>query len=228
MKASLQDRISEQLSTRAALKQGVFDTTLASFGELKEVLQTFPDRFNPGLVDKDERLLLQYEEVGAHVAKLKVAGDVLVFFMHTNAFMFDREHKVWEQDYAKENMARAYTGVINIYNFLYDSFRYGRPDDLGYMVARVFVNREKAFFVEGKRQRSMGVSGFGKAELDGDNWRKIVETAMLYSLEFDLLVPPYDNMSVLTMAQLSEEIMQSRQRTGKRLGFLFNSDDVRQ
>src|SRR5690554_4784565 len=196
MKASLQDRISEQLSTRAALKQGVFDTTLASFGELKEVLQTFPDRFNPGLVDKDERLLLQYEEVGAHVAKLKLAG--------------------------------AYTGVINIYKFLYDSFRYGRPDDLGYMVARVFVNREKAFFVEGKRQRSMGVSGFGKAELDGDNWRKIVETAMLYSLEFDLLVPPYDNMSVLTMAQLSEEIMQSRQRTGKRLGFVFNSDDVRQ
>ncbi len=228
MKKSLQDKISEQLMTRAALKQGVFDTTLSAFDQLKEVLKGLPEVFNPQLVDKDARLQLQYEEVGNFVAKLKVAGDVLVFFMHTNAFMFDREHKIWEQPYAKENMARCYTGVINIYNFLFDSFRYGRPDDLGYIVARVFVNRENAFFVEGKRQRTMGVSGFGANTLDADNWQKIVETAMLYSLEFDLLVPPYENMSMLTMAQLNEEIMQSRMRTGKRLGFVFNSDDVKQ
>jgi hypothetical protein len=228
MKPTQGDKILHQLSTRATLKQGVFDSTLESFSELKEVLKEFPDYYNPQLSEMDQRLLLQYEEVGSFVAKLKVAGDVLVFFMHTNAFMFDREHKVWEQDYAKDNAARCYSGVINIYNFLYDSFRYSRQEDLGYLVARVFVNREKCFFVEGKRQRSMGVSGFGKAQLNSEMWHRIVETSMLYSLEFDLLVPPYENMSVLTMAQMNEEIMQSRIRTGKRLGFIYNADDVKQ
>ncbi len=228
MKLSLEDKILQQLKTRATLKQGVFDTTLNVFNELREVLASLPEHFNGKLVDSDERIQLQYEEVGSFVAKLKVAGDVLVFFMHTNAFMFDRDHKVWEQPYVKENAARCYSGVINIYNFLYDSFRYGRQDDLGYLVARVFVNRERAFFVEGKRQRTMGVSGFGQQVLNKESLERIVETAMLYSLEFDLLVPPYENMSVLTMAQMNEEILKSRMRTGKRLGFIFNADDVKQ
>ena len=228
MTLSTKDKIFEQLTTKTVLKQSVFDTTLEAFKELKEVLKEFPDLFNAKLAEKDERLLLQYEDVGNFVAKLKVAGDVLVFFMHTNAFMFDRDHKVWEQPYAREDASRGYTGVINIYNFLYDSFRYSRADDLGYMVARVFVNGERSFFVEGKRQRTMGVGGFGKSKIDPENWRKIVETAILYSLEFDLLVPPYENMNILTMAQLDDEIMQSRMRTGKRLGFVFNSDDVKQ
>ncbi|TCO07632.1 hypothetical protein [Natronoflexus pectinivorans] len=224
----MEKRIVELLRTRASLKQGVFDTTLDTFNILKEALRDLPSHYNSQIAEQDSRLFLEYEEVGNFVAKLKIAGDVLVFFMHTNAFMFDRDHKVWNNAYVKENGARCYTGVINIYNFLYDSFRYSRMEDYGYMVARVFVNRERSFFVEGKRQRSMGLSNFGKSKLDKDNILKIVETAMHYSLEFDLLVPPYENMNVITMAQMNEEIFQSRQRTGKRLGFIFKSDDVQQ
>ncbi|ASB48133.1 hypothetical protein [Alkalitalea saponilacus] len=224
----MEKRIVELLRTRASLKQGVFDTTLDTFNTLKEVLRDLPSLYNSQIAEQDSRLFLEYEEVGNFVAKLKIAGDVLVFFMHTNAFMFDRDHKVWNNAHVKENAARCYTGVINIYNFLYDSFRYSRMEDYGYMVARVFVNRERSFFVEGKRQRSMGLSNFGKSKLDKDNILKIVETAMHYSLEFDLLVPPYENMNVITMAQMNEEIFQSRQRTGKRLGFIFKSDDVQQ
>lgn len=228
MKNSPQDLILHQLKTRALLKQKVFDVTKFAFGELKEVLSKMPAIFNPYLEDSDERLKIEYADLGQFVAKLKIAGDVLVFNMHTNAFQFDREHKVWELPYVKENGARCYCGVINIYNFLFDSFRYNRQDDLGYLVARVFVNGEGHFFVEGKRQRSMGLSGFETSVISREALLRIVETAMLYSLEFDLLVPPYDNMKIVSLAQMNEEIMQSRMRTGKRLGFVFNSDDVNQ
>ncbi len=95
-------------------------------------------------------------------------------------------------------------------------------------MARVFVNGEGHFFVEGKRQRSMGLSGFETSVISREALLRIVETAMLYSLEFDLLVPPYDNMKIVSLAHMNEEIMQSRMRTGKRLGFVFNSDDVNQ
>ena len=226
MTHSIQKQIVEQLRTRVALKHKVFDKTVESFKELKEVLSGMPAKFNPELADNDIRINLEYQDVAGYVAKLKVGGDILVFNMHTNAFHFDRDHKVWELPYAKDDMSRTYCGVINIYNFLYDSFRYGRNDDLGYLVARVFLNHEGHFFVEGKRQRTMGVSSFGKTMLNKMEWTCIVETAMLYSLEFDLLVPPYDNMKIISLAQMNEEIVQSRLRTGKRLGFVFNSDDV--
>jgi hypothetical protein len=42
-----------------------------------------------------------------------------------------------------------YFGVVNVYNFLSDSFRYNRERDLGYLVARIFLNKEGHFFVQG-------------------------------------------------------------------------------
>lgn len=228
MKNSPQDLILHQLKTRALLKQKVFDITQFAFGELKEVLSMMPEIFNPALEESDDRLKLEFFDLGQFVVRLKMAGDVLVFNMHTNAFQFDRDHKVWELPYVKENGARTYCGVINIFNFLNDSFRYNRMDDLGYLVARIFINGEGHFFVEGKRQRSMGLSGFGTSVMNREAWLRIIETAMLYSLEFDLLVPPYDNVKIISLAQMNEEIMLSKMRTGKRLGFVFNSDDVNQ
>ncbi len=49
---------------------------------------------------------------------------------------------------------------------------------------------------------------------------------MGYALEFDLLVPPYENVKIATVRQLSEKMNISQLKTGKRLGFQFNSDDV--
>lgn len=228
MKNSPHDLILQQLKTKAILKQKVFDVTSYTFSELKEVLSKIPGDFNPEIENVDGRIKLEYSDMGQFVSRLKIAGDMLVFNMHTNAFQFDRDHKVWELPYIKENGAKSYCGVINIYNFLFDSFRYNRLEDLGYLVARIFINAEGHFFVEGKRQRSMGVSGFGTSIISKETLLRIVETAMLYALEFDLLVPPYDNMKIVSLAQMNEEIMLSRMRTGKRLGFVFNSDDVNQ
>jgi hypothetical protein len=228
MKNSPKDLILHQLKTRSFLKQRVFDATKNTFVHLKEVLTQLPGVFNTDLNSIDYRLKLEFSDLGEFVSKLKVGGDVLVFNMHTNAFQFDRDHKVWELPYIKENGARTYCGVINIYNFLADSFRYNRHDDLGYLVARIFINGEGHFFVEGKRQRSMGLSGFGSSVISKEALLRIVETAMLYALEFDLLVPPYDSMKIVSLAQMNEEIMHSQMRTGKRLGFVFNSDDVNQ
>ncbi len=45
-------------------------------------------------------------------------------------------------------------------------------------------------------------------------------------MEFDLLVPPYDQIKIASVAQMHQKIANSRLQTGKRLGFRFNSDDV--
>ena len=155
-----------------------------------------------------------------------MGGDVLVFQMNTNAFEFDRDHEIWKNEYVKENLAKTYCGVINIFNFLHDSFRYNRMNDLGYLIARVFINVEGHYFVEGKRQRGTGINHFGTSVVNDNSLRKIAETAILYSLEFDLLVPPYDEVKIITMEEMAGEIMNSKFKVGKRLGFRYNSDDV--
>ena len=66
--------------------------------------------------------------------------------MHTNTFSFDKSHQIWNSSYVKEDEYKAYCGVINVYNFLSDSFKYNRANDLGYMIGRLFINKEKHFF----------------------------------------------------------------------------------
>ena len=49
---------------------------------------------------------------------------------------------------------------------------------------------------------------------------------MLYSMSFDLLVPPYDLVKVASVDQINAKIESSRMQTGKRMGYRYNSDDV--
>ena len=61
--------------------------------------------------------------------------------------------------------ANSYCGVINIYTFLSDSFKFNRNADEGYLIGRIFVNRERSYFVEGKHQTSMRAMQFGQREI---------------------------------------------------------------
>ena len=94
------------------------------------------------------------------------------------------------------------------------------------MIARVFINHENQYFVEGKRQMGMIFSNFGSEEISREALKKILYTAIQYSLDFDLLVPPYDNVKIASVGQVEMNIQNSKTVTGKRLGFQFNSDDV--
>ena len=66
----------------------------------------------------------------------------------------------------------------------------------------------------------------GSEEISKQSLQIIISTAIQYSLEFDLLVPPYDTVKIATVGQAEAKIQHSRVMTGKRLGFQFNSDDV--
>ena len=225
-RTKIRDSILATLRDKSVAKQNIYNTTRAEFDQLKTVLIYLADEYNSHLNDCQE-ISLQIIDNGSYVVQLKVAGDMLVFVMHTNVFQFDRDHEVWKQPYIVENPMRSYSGVVSIYNFLSDSFRYDREEDPGYLIARVFINQERAFFVEGKRQRRMSVNHFGMATIDADAWQKIVETAIRYAINFDLLVPPYEAVNIITLNQMKDEIMNSKIKTGKRLGFQYNSDDVK-
>lgn len=217
----------EGMIVKTNLKQEVYRKTISSFALLKEVLREIADDYREKLKGKvDDNVLPVFLEKGIFEAEFKIGGDLLIFSMHSNVFLFNRDHPIWQLDYVKSNPMNSYCGVFSIYNFLSDSFKYNRFEDLGYLIARIFVNRENHFFVEGKRQAGEIVKDFGSDELTKENMKTIIEIAIQYAIDFDLLVPPYDQVKIVTVEQMHAEINHSRIQTGKRLGFKFNSDDV--
>ncbi|MBN2523594.1 MAG: hypothetical protein JXB24_09990 [Bacteroidales bacterium] len=218
--------IVDTLKEKSVLKQRVYDNTLEWYNILKDVLNSFTKEVNITLGNIDPRIRMEYTDRSTYDAQLRVAGDILLFSMHSNIFQFDREHPAWKTPYIQKNKYNAYSGIINIYNFLADSFRYSRLDDLGYLIARIFINHENQYFVEGKRQMAMLFTNYGNEAISRSSLHTIIATAIQYSLEFDLLVPPYDAVKIATVGQMESKIQNSRLITGKRLGFQFNSDDV--
>lgn len=214
------------LLEKSGMKQEVYDKTFETFCHIKTVLHELSTELNSDLKSNEKRIRLEFRDRGKFEAEIRVAGDILIFSMHSNVFEFDRDHSVWKLPYVQANKLNSYCGMINIYNFLTDSFKYNRNEDLGYLIGRIFVNRESHYFVEGKRQMGFLYNNFGQAVISKEAIRKIIETAILYSLEFDLLVPPYDMVKIASVAQMNTKIESSKLQTGKRLGFKFNSDDV--
>ena len=217
----------EALVIKSTVKQKVYTNTKQTFTFLKKVLNQLEKDYQKAILDKvDPAVLPFYKERGPFEAEFKVGGDLLIFSMHSNVFEFDDKHPIWKTKYLEEDPLRSYCGTINIYNFLADSFKYNRMNDLGYLVARIFVNKDNHFFVEGKNQTDETVKDFAIDTISPGIVRRIVETAIQFSIEFDLLVPQYDQVKMATVDQMRRKISHSKMTTGKRLGFTFNADDV--
>ncbi|MCB0429505.1 MAG: hypothetical protein H6585_02485 [Flavobacteriales bacterium] len=221
---SPRDLILETLQAKSSLKLKVYKNTLELFDQLKGVLEEVAKDLSSQMQGIDEEVKVEFRDKGPYEADLRFGGDVLIFNMHSNVFAFDADHSIWKTSYVKEDESRMYCGMINIYNFLKDSFKYQRMGDMGYLIGRLFVNRESHYFVEGKRQLAFLYNDFVNAVLDKEHMRNIIQSAILYALDFDLLTPPYDDVKVLTLQEMQEAINNLNMRTGKRLGFKFQAD----
>lgn len=223
----LRAKIIETFVGKSNLKQKVFDNTFSTFNLLKETLFELAAEMDDELDGKlDRRTRLEYRDRGKFEAQLQIASDLLIFQMHTDVFTFDANHLIWQNAYVRENRENAYCGVINIYNFLSDSFKFNRNADEGYLIGRIFINRENRYFVEGKRQSSLRAINFGKGEISRDALLAILEEAIHYALNFDLLMPPYEDNKRVTVDQFNTKLDNSKFVTGKRLGYDFNVDDI--
>lgn len=223
----LRQKIEETIIRKSTLKQKVFDNTFSIFNELKDTLLEMASEMDDDLEGKlDKRVRLEYRDRGKFEAQLQVASDLLIFQMHTNVFQFEANHVIWENPYVQADPENSYCGVINIYNFLSDSFKFNRNADEGYLIGRIFINRERSFFVEGKRQTSVRAIDFGKREIDRGALIAILETAIHYAIHFDLLLPPYEASKRVTVDQFNTRMDNSKFLTGKRLNYDFNVDDI--
>ncbi len=216
--------IVDTLKSRSVLKRQVYNNTLAAFVSMKKILKYLISNYRKQL-SGEMKNALEFRDRGPFEAEIKVAGDLLIFTMHSNVFSFDRSHPIWKTSYLQKDDDAHFCGIINIYNFLADSFKYNRADDMGYLVGRIFINKDNHFFVEGKRQLGYLYTDFSNSVVDTKSLRDIIQSAILYCIHFDLMVPPFDAMVNVTVQQMQEKMSMSRIATGKRMGFRFYADD---
>ncbi len=226
-KSPLREKILASIINKSTLKQHIFDNAFTTFNELKDVLFEIASELDDDLDGKlDKRVRIEYRDRGKFEAQLQIASDLLIFRMHTDIFEFDSQHPLWQNDYVKEERDNSYCGVIDIYNFLSDSFKFNRSADEGYLIGRIFINREKCYFVEGKRQSILRPAEFGSQKITREALIEIMETAINYAINFDPLMPPYELNKRVTVDQFNTKMDNSKFTTGKRLGYEYNIDDI--
>jgi len=211
--------------SKGGLSKDVTDKTFETLGKLKKVLHQLEGELKRAVESKDARIKIQYKDRGNFEAEIKMADDLLIFIMHTNSFVFEPAHPIWKNSYVSLDPSRGTVGMISIYNFLSDSFKFDRRHDIGHLVGRIFVNREGNIFMEGKRQLGILFNDYSSTKGDEATLRAIAEACISFSLEIDANVPPFEAMKEITVFEAMVNTMQSTVTTSKRLGFKFEGEN---
>ncbi len=213
------EQILKLLKEKSVMKQEVFNNTIAAFELVKKCIEEIAVDLNKETQVIDKRITVATSETSHYATQLKVAGDMLEFFMHTNVFEFDKSHAMFKMGYVKHNEYNSYCGIINVYNFLADSFKFNRLNDLGYLVCRIFVNREMRFFIEAKGSMGVKYSSFSSEPLTKEQLLEIINDLIIYAVTFDLFTPPFDSVREVSVNEMQEKVSSVNLRTGKRLGY---------
>ena len=152
------------LVDKSSTKQKVYKITKRIFTDIQKILADKAIKLNNEVANPD--IDVSYEDSGDFDAKLKFAGETLIFHMHTNIFDFKSSHQIYKTSYVKQDKMRSYCGIINIYNFLSDSLKYNRLNDAGFLIARIFINMDSHFFVEGDKELGFLFNDFTIQKID--------------------------------------------------------------
>lgn len=215
--------IIELLKTKASVKQDVFINTKDAFCFLKETAQSYVAELSKLYRETDSRVVIKVEDINAYEFRIFIGGDILVFHMHTNVFQYPKSHYFWQTSYFKDDTTLSYGGMIHIYNFLADSIQLNRENDLGFLIARIFINRENHFVLEGQKRLNRMFNNLKDQVFDEPNQCKLIECLIQFSMEFELYIPPYKQVQTVSVKQAQDFQRKIKIKTSKRLGFKFGS-----
>lgn len=216
----------KKLIQKGNLKQNIYKNTLEAFETFKKQAIQFQECWEEHFASKNELIRVNINKDIEYEFKLGFSTDTLLFLMHSNIFEFPRAHEVNKLPYVREDTNRSYCGVINIYNFLSDSFKYNRINDSGYLIGRIYINIDNHFLIEGKREIGMIANNFSKNIFDETAAASILDAGINYSIDFDLLTPSYEDIKEISVLDiLQTEIQSTTIKTAKRMGFRFQADE---
>lgn len=197
--------IASLIETKSAIKQQTYRNLCKIFKELEKESRKVVKLINDSLTSKDKDVTLSVTKINDQEFHVKVAGDLLVFLMHTNIIVLDESHGYSKSEYVHENEMRKFLGQINIYNFMADSFKYNRLNDPGYLIARIFINVENQFLVEGERQLNFMFENVSQKPISTTDLNIISQLVISQSIDNDLITSPFPSIRVISLNQKLEK-----------------------
>lgn len=198
------DYITRLLESKSTAKQKTYKHLLAAFNILSEEAARIVEDLKKKAHPEDEDVTVAFNTINAHEFHVKVAGDLLIFVLHTNVVTFDEGHFIMKDTYTRQNEFNRYYGQIMIYNFMADSLKFNRVNDPGYLLARLMVNHENRFFVEGEGQLSFLFNKVSEGPLQREHLNALVKLALAIAIENDLMAMPYPEVRFITLYQKLE------------------------
>ncbi len=218
--------IKQLLENKSTAKQVTYKNLISAFGTLAEESEHVVEELRNQIKLSDEDVIVDFQHVNEHEFQVKLAGDLLVFVLHTNIVTFEESHPAMQLPYCKENDINRYFGQIMIYNFMSDSIRYHRVNDPGYLLARILLNHENRFLVEGEGVLGQIYSSISARALQPVDLKLLVENALTIAIENDLMAPPFPKVRFITLHQKMEKTLELG--AGQKIGFRMKYEDNNQ
>jgi hypothetical protein len=211
------EHIQYLLESKSTAKQVTYKNLLSAFSilskESKRIVNELKKKVKPG----DEDVTVDFKIINEHEFHVKLAGDLLIFVLHTNVVTFSDEHDVMKSTYMQEKEVNRYFGQIMIYNFMSDSVKYNRMNDPGYLIARVLINHESRFLVEGEGQLGLLFSAISEKPISEADLNSMVKFSLTIAIENDLMAPPFPQVQFITLFQKTEKTQELG--AGQKIGF---------
>jgi len=211
------DHIQQLLESKSSAKQVTYKNLLSSFDllakESRRIINELKKRVKPG----DEDVTVDFKNINEHEFHVKLAGDLLVFVLHTNVVTFGDDHPLMKSDYINEKEINRYFGQIMIYNFMSDSIKYNRMNDPGYLLARILINHENRFLVEGEGPLGFLYNTISPSHITESDLNTMVKHSLKIAIENDLMAPPFPDVRFITVYQKNEKTQELG--AGQKIGF---------
>jgi hypothetical protein len=213
------ERAKEVLSTIGVVKQNVYTNSFQVFEDLKGEASSAAEILNTHMVQIDDRIKIRYKDVSKNEFWVQFGGDLLIFSLHTNVFAFDRSHSLYNTQYVLDDHSRSYFSMIEVFNFLNDSVLFNRYRDTGELVARIFVNSDNHFFVEGMGPIGSLYTELSTQQLSSTWMQQIIESCIVSCVQYDLWAPPFQNVRFIPLQAIIEQNGNSPRTLSKRMGY---------
>jgi len=211
------ERIRTMLEYKSTAKQITYKKLLAAFDilakESKRIITELKKKVKPG----DSDVTLDFRKINAHEFQMKAAADMVIFVLHTNIVTFDDAHEIMKDPYIRATELNRYFGQIMIYNFMSDSLEFNRLNDPGYLLARLLINHEGRYIIEGEGKLGLVFSHISDSPITEADLVILVKLALTLAIENDLTALPYPQVKFITLNQKLEKTQELG--AGSKIGF---------
>jgi hypothetical protein len=213
------DAIFEGLKQKSTAKQQIYRNTYEVFGRFKAISRELVQKLSKRITPLDSSVMIEFRDVNDLEFHIKISGDLLIFVMHSNIVSFPDDYDIMKSEYVQADFKRRFFGQIMAYNFMADSIKYNRMNDPGYLLGRLLINIENHFFLEGVEQLELPYMDLAQNQINEDNIKLMVESAMIASVNNDLMAEDVEDIRKISVKQKLDNQQVSR---ATKVGFNFN------